>query len=423
MLSLIVALFARPALNIRAFGAVGDGVSLDSKAIQKAIESAAKEPHGVVLVPQGTFLTGSLHLRSHVELQLAKGAILLGSPRQHDYDKGEWKAFIIAKDVSDISITGPGTIAGNGALVSEDCKRLVHIGELKIPPGRWRPNEIDRPEVIEVTNCKNVNVKGITIRGGSGWTEVYRGCTNLKIENVIVNANAYWNNDGVDVVDCRNVRVTNCDINADDDGICLKSDKHDLACDNVTIAHCQIRSGASAIKFGTASHGGFRHVTVTDIHVHDTYRSAIALESVDGGILEDVRVSHVRAVNTGNAFFIRLGHRNPKFPPGVIQNVVLSDFDVQVPSSRPDKGYPFPCPPYPEKFNVCPSSIVGIPEARIVAVRSKNITIRMPGRRHAEYAFRSLNRVPRERKAVYPEFSMFGELPLLGSLFSTCSRS
>ena len=409
----LIALTALSAIDIRAFGAVGDGKTLCSKAIQKAIDAAATNLRGVVDVPAGTFLTGSIHLRSNVELHLEPGSVLLGSPHQLDYHTGVWKAFIIAADVENIAITGQGTIDGNGAVLAEDVKRLVHIGELKIPPGRWRPNEVDRPEVIEVTSCLNVSVSGITIKGGAGWTQVYRDCLGLTVEGVHVDAKAYWNNDGVDVVDCRNVRVAHCDIDADDDGICLKSDKRDSTCENVRIEHCRIRSSASAIKFGTASHGGFRRVKVRDIHIHDTFRSAVALESVDGGTLEDVKVDHIRAVNTGNAFFIRLGHRNPKFPPGRVRRVSLSDFDVQVPAGRPDAGYPFLCPPYPEKFNVCPSSIVGIPEAPIEGVRLRNITIRMPGGASPNYAFRAVDQVP-ERKAVYPEFTMFGELPCWG---------
>ncbi len=275
---MIVTLFALALapINIRDFGAVGDGSSICTNAIQRAIDFAAIG-HGVVEVPAGKFVSGTIHLRSRVELHLDKGAVLLGSPHRSDYEKGVWYAFVMAANVEDIRITGPGTIDGNGAIVSEDVKRMVHIGQLSIPPGRWRPSEIERPEVIEVTKCRNVKVDGIEIRGGSGWTEVYRDWVNLAVHGVRVNANAYWNNDGVDVVDCQNVHVSDCDINADDDGICLKSDDHKTACENVLIEHCRIRSSASAVKFGTASVGGFRHVRVRDIHVHDTFRSAVAL--------------------------------------------------------------------------------------------------------------------------------------------------
>lgn len=412
MIALLTIAILAP-IDIRAYGAVGDGKTMCTQAIQRALDAAARLPQGRVEVPVGTFLTGSIHLRSHSELHLEKASVLLGSPHQHDYDKGVWKAFVIAANVHDIAITGTGTIDGNGAAVSEDVKRLVHIGELTIWPGRWRPNEVDRPEVIEVTNCRNVKTSGITIKGGSGWTQVYRDCIGLSVEGVHVDAKAYWNNDGVDAVDCRHVRIVGCDIDADDDGICLKSDKHESTCEDVLIEKCRIRSSASAVKFGTASNGGFRHVRIKNIHVHDTFRSAVALESVDGGMLEDVEVSHIRAVNTGNAFFIRLGHRNQRVPPGRIRRVSLSDFDVQVPAGRPDSGYPFLCPPYPEKFNICPLSIVGIPEAPIEGILLRNITIRMPGGASPRVAFRAADGVP-ERKAVYPEFTMFGELPAWG---------
>ncbi len=98
-------------------------------------------------------------------------------------------------------------------------------------------------------------------------------------------------------------------------------------------------------------------------------------------------MSHIRAVNTGNAFFIRLGHRNSKLPPGKVRGITLRNFDVQVPATRPDAGYPFPCPPSPEVYNVCPSSIVGITEAPIEDVRLEKSGIRMPGGADTKVAY------------------------------------
>jgi polygalacturonase len=400
-------------IDIRALGAVGDGVTLCTQPIQRAIDQASRI-HGAVDIPPGRFVSGSLHLKSHCEIHLASGAVLLGSPHRSDYEKGVWYAFIMAAKVDDVKLTGPGTIDGNGALVSEDVRRMVHIGQLSIPPGRWRPSEIERPEVIEMTGCRNVSLDGIGIHGGAGWTETYRDCVGLNVHRVRVNANTYWNNDGIDVDDCQHVHVWDCDFNSDDDGICLKSDVHTTACEDVLVEHCRVRSSASAIKFGTASVGGFRHIRIRDIHIHDTFRSAVALESVDGGLLEDVEISHIRAVNTGNAFFIRLGHRNAKLPPGKVRQITLRDFDVQVPATRPDAGYPFPCPPGPEKYNVCPSSVVGIDEAPVENIRLEHIRIRMPGGADKRVAYAPLTKVVPERKAVYPEFTMFGELPAWG---------
>ncbi|AIE84321.1 glycoside hydrolase family 28 protein [Fimbriimonas ginsengisoli] len=409
MLSLLSALIltGSDSVDIRKFGAVGDGVTVCTRAIQRAIDEAGK---GVVLVPAGRYLTGSLHLRSHVELRLAEGAVLLGSPRRHDYEKGVWYSLLIAKDLEDVAITGKGTIDGQGAEVAKDVLHMVETGEIKIPPKGWRPSETERPQIIEMSGCRNVRVKNVTLKNATCWVQTYHNCSGLTIEGVTVDSKSYWNNDGIDVVDCRNVRIANCDVDTGDDGICLKSDDPKSACENVTIENCRVRSSASAIKFGTASHGGFRHIRVRNIRIHDTFRSCLALESVDGGALEDVVVSNIKAVHTGNAFFIRLGHRTLSAPPGRVRHVVLRDFDVQIPAGRPDMGYPFKGPQFSEAHNLCPSSIVGLKQAPIEDVRLERIHVRFAGGGTPEIAKTTIAKVP-ERVKEYPEFTMFGELP------------
>lgn len=417
-LSLILAasLVQAQPISVRDFGAVGDGAAQCTRQIQAAIDSAAKRKLPTVIVPAGRFLTGSLHMRSHVELRLAKGAVLLGSCRLADYDRGVWRSLIIGANLQGASITGSGTIDGNAAELLVDVKRLLASGELKIPPHSWRPSELDRPEILEFSHCNGVRIQGVTLKHALCWVQTYRDCEGLAIDHVNVDSKTYWNNDGIDLVDCKRTTVTNCDIDADDDGICLKSDTPGDRCDDIQIAHCRIRSSASAIKFGTSSHGGFRNVRIDDVHIHDTFRSAIALESVDGGILEDIVASHVRAVNIGNAFFIRLGHRTTSAPVGRIRNVELRDFDVQVPAGQPDLGYPFQGPQYKEPHNVYPASIVGLPGYPVQAVALKNIRVRMAGGGDAAVASAPLDALASipERPASYPEFSMWGELPAWG---------
>ncbi len=413
MLSALIALAFPGPIDIRDFGAIGDGTTMCTLAIQKAIDKAAAGRHGIVLVPAGRFLSGTLRLRSHVELRLEKDAVLLGSARRHDYEKGVWYALLLAQNLEDVSITGSGTIDGQGAALANDVLRLVRIGELKIPPKGWRPSELDRPEIIEMDSCRGVRIEGVTIKNSCCWVQTYRDCIGLDIKGIKVDSKTYWNNDGVDILDCKDSHVSNCDIDADDDGICLKSDRRETACEHVTVDNCRIRSSASAIKFGTSSHGGFRHIRISGIQVRDTFRSAVALESVDGGILEDVVVSNVKATHTGNAFFIRLGHRNLKAPVGRVRRVVLRNMDVEVPAGRPDEGYPFHGPEYTEPHNVYPSSIVGHPEVPIEGVLLENIRIHMPGGGSPQVASRpveALATVP-ERVENYPEYSMFGELP------------
>ena len=124
------------------------------------------------------------------------------------------------------------------------------------------------------------------------------------MDSVHVDSNTFLNNDGTDIVDCDDVKITNCFINVADDGICLKSQDRNRRCQNIYMANCRVRSSAGAVKLGTASGGGFRNIMIKNIEVYDTYRSAIAIESVDGGVLEDIEVEHINAVNTGNAIFI-----------------------------------------------------------------------------------------------------------------------
>ena len=167
------------------------------------------------------------------------------------------------------------------------------------------------------------------------------------------------------------------------------------------------------IKFGTASRGGFKNVKIENIEVYDTFRSAIAIESVDGGILENVEVINISAVNTGNAIFIRLGHRNKEGEVGRLKNVHISNVTVQVPFDRPDKDYDLRGPAEPFFHNPFPASVVGIPGQYVQNVTLENIEITFPGRGNKGLAYLPLNRlhdVP-ELAENYPEFSMFGELP------------
>lgn len=415
MISLLplIAIASISTVDIRQYGAVGDGKTMCTQAIQKALDEAATAGKRVVVVPAGRYLTGSLHLKSHVELHIDKEAVLLGSPYRKDYDKGEWYSLILASKANDIAITGEGTIDGQGVRLAQDILRMIDTGEVKIPPNGWRANATDRPQILEIDDCRNVRIEGVTVKNAACWVQTYRRCSNLLIKGIKVDSKTYWNNDGIDVVDCRNVLITGCDVDSDDDGICLKSDDRKLACENVVIENCKVRSSASAIKFGTASHGGFRHIRIKGIDVRDTFRSAIALESVDGGILEDIVVEDVHAVNTGNAFFIRLGHRNLRVPPGSVRHVVLRNFDVQVTAGRPDDGYPFHGPIFEEPHNINPSSIVGHSEVPIEDVRLEHIKIRMPGGGNKAVAYRPLGLLDKmpERAEFYPEFSMFGELP------------
>ena len=435
------------------YGAIPDGVTNNVMAIQHAIDDANKNGGGRVVVAGGRFLSGVIHLKTNVEFFIRGDAVLLASTNRADYGPSQRaSAWIMADHVKNISITGKGTIDGQCDLLIQDIYKKLIAGELY--DNEWkqyndwhqrRPSESNRPRMIDFRNCDGVTIKNIHLQNGTSWIQDYRNCTDLIMDSVHVFSNTFLNNDGIDVVDCKNAKITNCIINAADDGICLKSEDRNRRCENIYVANCKVRSSASAVKLGTASRGGFKNIVIKNIEVYNTFRSAIAIESVDGGVLEDVDVQHIHAVNTGNAIFIRLGHRNKDSVISQLRNVFINDVTVEVPKSKPDKGYPMEGPElrvpskkedttiqYPQDapwdhfsidtsaalilHNIFPSSVTGIPGHPVENVVLQNITIIYNAggdKLLANFPLDSFNKIP-EAISDYPEFSMFGELPAWG---------
>lgn len=402
--------------NILDFGAIPDGQTLNTAAIQRAVDSCAAHGGGRVLFPPGRFLSGSICLKSGVELHLSAGAALFGSTRRIDYDKNNWYALLLAHSQHHIAVTGSGTIDGQGSALAADVDRMYKEGLLKDAYRDNRVHESQRPQLIDFEQCTDIRIQGITLRNAACWVQRYGACDQLRIENIRVESRAYWNNDGIDLVDCTNTLVRRCDIDAADDGICLKSDRRERACNNICIEDCRIRSSASALKFGTNSYGGFKNIQVKNLEVYDTYRSAIALEIVDGGVLDNVQIENVRARNTGNALFLRLGHRNQRVPPGQFRRVYIRNVKVQIPEGKPDKGFVLEGPPAKTAQNTAPIVMAGLPGHPLEGIRLENIRMEHPGGGQTQLAWLpidSLHRVP-ECPKDYPEFSMFGELPAWG---------
>lgn len=409
--------------NINTFGAVADSTTNNTRFIQQAIDKAAAGGGGRVLIPAGKFLTGVISLKSGVELHLAQNAVLLATTSRMDYGPAKASPLIVANNQHHISITGQGAIDGQGEQLLDDIFRVLKKGILKDEEwqqyndwGQMRPAENNRPKLIGFNNCDNVTIKGITIQNGLCWIQDYRSCTNMVFDSIRVVSNTFLNNDGIDLVDCKNVRLTNSFFDVADDGICLKSHDPQSCCENIYIAHCIVRSGASAFKMGTASFGGFKKITVTDIDIYNTFRSAIAVETVDGGAVEDIDIRNITARNTGNAIFIRLGKRRAERAPGTLKGVYIGNVKVQIPAGKPDAGYNMEGPPERYEHNVFPSSITGIPGHPVENVTLENIEVEYDlksSNRIANVNADSLQNIP-ENIAAYPEFSMFRELPAWG---------
>ena len=407
-----------------------DGKTLCTQQLQQAIDAIYKKGGGRLVLTKGTYLTGGLMLRSGVELYLEEGATLLGSTNPYDYQSinvaqtndtrndNASMALLMADGEENISITGCGTIDGQGQQLALNIDSLHHTGE-RIDPNynlrRQRPSETARPKLLFLYGCKNVQIEGVKLRSSANWGLSLHLCNQVKLQRLDIENRAYWNNDGIDLTDCQHVLVADCKINSADDGVCLKSYHADSECYDVEIARCDIRSSASAVKFGTASWGGFRKVYVHDIKVRDTFRSAIAIESVDGAQIDSVLVERVSAKNTGNPIFIRLGQRAGD-RKGTLKNVTIRHFACEVPFGRPDEAYDLRGPEVDFFHNPFPSSICGIPDNRIENIILEDINIQYPGRASKSMAYVPLWRkgdVP-EQIQKYPEFTMFGELPAWG---------
>jgi hypothetical protein len=399
------------------FGIRGDGVTLNTRSIQFAIDYISQDGGGRLIFHVGRYLTGSIHLKSNITLQLEEGAVLVGSLNPFDYDKKLATALIFAYDQHDVAITGKGVIDGQGRALAANVTANVHKGLVKDPFRNDRPEVDIRAMIINFRNCHNVLLRGVTVRNSASWVETYDQCTNLRLDSIYVDSKAFWNNDGIDIVDCDSVAVTNSYIDADDDGICLKSHDASKFCSNVLIRNCTIRSSANAIKFGTASYGGFRNVTMINNRVFDTYRSALALEAVDGGFLENVLVDSLQSYNTGNFLYLRIGERVTG-RKGRLKNIQIRNVYAEVPADKPDAGYEYEGPIEDMPRNLTPAIVIaGMPDVKISDVVLENINIQHAGGGNplfAKVSLGALDSVP-ERAGAYPDFSMFRELPAWGA--------
>ncbi|MCC6124290.1 MAG: glycoside hydrolase family 28 protein [Pirellulales bacterium] len=339
-LGLSTACAAEQIFDIRDQGAVPDGKTLCTAAIQKAIDRCADAGGGTVYLPPGIWLSGTIELRSGVALKLEAGCRLLGSPNLEDYpprvskvptytEKYTARSLIHAADVENVAICGRGTIDGNAS---------------KFPiNGRLR-----RPFGIRMIGCRDILVEDVTLRDSAMWMQHYLACERVRIRRISVYNHTNINNDGLDIDGCRDFVVSDCVIDTDDDSIVLKS-SGDRKCENVTVANCVLSSHCAALKLGTESSGGFRNITFSNCAVfaprgttrvgkdpaNAQYRrggTGINLGMYDGAALENVTVSNITLDGVRSPIVVHLNDRGrmyrddlPKPAVGILRNVILSN--------------------------------------------------------------------------------------------------
>ena len=387
--------------NVRAHGAKGDGVAFDTPAIQAAIDACSLAGGGKVVLQGGRFLTRTIHLKSNVTLFIEAGAVLMGTNRLEDYAEIKpsyvsytyaHRALIYAEKTENVSIEGKGAIDLQGR---DFPKQQKGGGQME-----WGQS----PFAVRLVECRNLTVRDVTIRNCPMVALRIVAGQNVLVDGVVIDNRVRISCDGIEIVSSREVCVSNCRVNSWDDGICIKSASAD-PCRNITISNCTVSSLCNAIKFGTESNAGFENIAVSNCVIEggemDGWRSinGLALEIVDGGVMDQVLVSNLSIRGVRTAIFIRLGNRarlysqnQPKPGIGVLKNVRISQVLAEV--TNPE----YCC------------SITGEPGHPVENVVLENVQVRYPGGGTPEAASRT---VP-EKPAAYPESIMFGPLPAYG---------
>ncbi|MES2374035.1 MAG: glycosyl hydrolase family 28 protein [Bacteroidota bacterium] len=391
--------------DVRLFGALADGVTDNTKTIQQALDSCAIHG-GKVIIPKGNFVTATLFLKSNTTLYLSAGAVLLGSTdiKQYPYlNSGisfygeEWakQALIFCRDANNVTIEGEGTIDGRGASfpVTTDKK-----------PDRYR----NRPYLLWFAGAKNIRVSNIHLRNSAFWMQHYLGCENVKIDGLDIWNHSNKNNDMMDIDGCRFVTISNIRGDSDDDGITIKSTSP-LISQDITITNCVLSSHCNALKFGTESTGGFRNITVSNIVIKPSSQTTtiygkpagnggLAMELVDGGIMENISISNLVIDGPQVPIFVKLGNRARKYnataavpPIGSIKNIKLSHI---LAVNADDIG----------------CSISGIPGKSIEDISLDDVTIQSKGMGTKADAEKKIE----EMENAYPEGTMFGKLSSYG---------
>jgi polygalacturonase len=414
----------RDGYNVRAFGAKGDGTTLDTAAFNHAIEAAAVAGGGTVEVPAGRYLCFTLHLRSHVELRFHPGAVLIAATPQgaQQYDPPEPQAADIApyqdfghnhwhnslvwgEDLTDVSITGPGELWGRGLPQS--------FSDQEDKPG-------EANKLLALKNCRNVVLRDLSLLAGGHFGVLATAVDNLTIDNLLIDTGR----DGIDIDSCRNVHIRGCTVNSPfDDAIVLKSSLSlgaTRSTEQVTISDCTVTGSYAVgsaldgtqqpvapgparvgrIKIGTETNGDIRNVVVSNCTFLGCH--GLAVISEDGGAVEDCSFTNITMRDAvGPPIFVRLGGRNREPAPGhfgAIRRISFANIDcVMLDDTRIDESSGLAC-----------SSITGVPSHPVEDITVTNLRVRQPGGGVVR-----TTAIP-EALAAYPEPKMFGPTPAHG---------
>lgn len=415
--------------NAKDFGALGDGSTLDSQAIQKAIDTCFAAGGGTVYIPEGQYLCGTMHLKTNVHVCLDKGALILGSQNREDFDPYEenptnsefqdrshsyfYHSLFHADGADDIALTGYGKIDMQSAWEDLDFSEF----------GNGKGQHWCRGcKAIAFKECTNVVIKDLVIRNVTDLAVYVAGCENVRISGLNIASHV----DGISPDSCKNVVISDCIVDTGDDAIvpkCSYTLGRLKAMENLTVANCIVRSSAAAIKFGTESNSAYINTTITGCTIYDTDREGIALMSADGARIEGVSISNITMRNVAHPILLMVSERL-RGPAGTsvgeIKNVAISNVLITG--------------PYPETFEATmaqnakdhyeknltkkpiplPCLLIGLPESPIKNVNFSNIQFVAPGGGTEADRSVTLNEVRKQ----YPQAFAYGKKAPAYGLFA-----
>lgn len=408
-------------VNILDYGAIPDGKSLCTNAIQSAIDECSATGGGRVIVPQGTFLTGTLFIKNGVLLWLDAGAVILGSTNMADYKP---RGVIRSSHQKNVGMAGYGIIDGQGWAFWEKSRenRQADFGMNPAWNFAHKPRSSDM--MVQFENCQSVRIEGVTLKNSESWTLHLLACDDVLVTKIkIRNPQHGPNTDGIDINASRRVIISDCDIYTTDDAIVFKNKDPkywDRACEDIIVTGCILTTSCNAFKIGTETIGDFRNIVFSNSIIKagdpenelsviaaqqaspDSYdnvlspRSGISLETVDGSNVSNITVSNI-VMEARVPIFLRLGNRGRKANlmdtasvPGTLKNIIISGIVAYNASTT--------------------SSITGLPGYNVENVKLDNIIIHTRGGGDEALANKKLD----EAEKTYPNATMWGHLPASG---------
>jgi len=386
--------------NVLDYGAKGDGISLDTKAVQKAIDKCTINGGGKVIIPSGkTVLIGTIYLKDNVNLHIELGAILLGSSDIKDYATDTHKnlyknephmdrCLIFAIHAKSFAITGLGTIDGNGFF-----KNFT--------------NKTGRPMLIRFLRCNTIQLRNVTLKNPASWTSAWLYCDNIVVDGITIHSRVNNNGDGLDFDGCTNVRVSNSAFDTSDDSICLQASLPDKPCKNVVVTNCTFTSKWAGMRIGLLSRGDIESVTVANCTFNDIDDSGLKIQLNEGGEMKNMSFSNLVMKNVPRPIFMTFAQQKAcveapeeMYPMKAMHHFVFSSIIAD--NSELDKNSVI--------------LITGMPDNYITDINLNNIQLIFSGGGTQEDAKKtSIKEYTRDvLNGWWPEFYLLGTLPASG---------